>query len=107
MAARLFTLEKAKPVKAKINYELYVFCIQALVSLMMICFCFSKLSDKALTSEDKLLYGSWLTGTISAWTISPGGRKDQNSNNNTYIDSDRTNVETNKATIVTEEKRDR
>lgn len=87
---------------AKPNYELYVFCIQALVSLLMIVFCFTKLSDKALTSEDKLLYGSWLTGTISAWTTSPGGRKEQNSN--TYIDSDRTNVDTAKTTIVTEEK---
>ena len=85
----------------KINYEFYSFLIQALVSLMMITFCFSKLWDKDLTTEDKLLYGSWLTGTISAWSISPGTRKPNETNNNTYIDSQRTNVDTN-STIISE-----
>ena len=88
----------------KANYELYTFCIQALVSMAMIAFCFNKLLDKELTSEDKLLYGSWLTGTISAWSISPGSRKGQETNNNTtYIDSERTSVDTGKAaTIITD-----
>ena len=87
----------------KANYEFLTFCIQALVSLMMICFCFTKLSDKNLTTEDKLLYGSWLTGTISAWSLNPGGRKGTDTNNTTYIDSDRTSINTDK-TVVTGEK---
>ena len=85
---------------AKVNYELYTFCIQALVSMAMIAFCFNKLLDKELTSEDKLLYGSWLTGTISAWSVNPGSRK-QDTTNTTYIDSERTSVGTN-STIVTD-----
>lgn len=90
----------------KANYEFLTFCMAALVSTMMVTFCFIKLLDKELPPGDKVLYGSWLTGTISAWSTTPGGRKDQNSNN-TYIDSDRTSVDTARATIVTEEKRDR
>ena len=86
---------------ARVNYELYTFLIQALVSMAMIGFCFNKLLDKELTSEDKLLYGSWLTGTISAWSVNPGSRKAQETNN-TYIDSERTNVDTNKTTVVTD-----
>lgn len=87
---------------SRASYELYTFCIQALVSLMMITFCFSKLWDKSLTTEDKLLYGSWLTGTISAWSVNPGSRKGQETNNNTYIDSERTSVDAGRATVVTD-----
>lgn len=85
----------------KINYELYTFCIQALVSMMMIFFCFNRLLDKNLTGEDKVLYGSWLTAAISAWSINPGSRKSQGTTNTTYIDSGQTSVDTN-STIVTD-----
>ena len=89
---------------ARVNYELYTFLIQALVSMAMIAFCFNKLLDKELTSEDKLLYGSWLTGTISAWSVNPGSRKGQDTTT-TYIDSERTSVGTNNTIVTDGEKR--
>ena len=91
----------------KINYDLYTFCIQVLVSMAMITFCFFKLLTPNLSNEDKILYGSWLTAAVSSWTITPGTRKQQETinTNTTYVDSEKTSIDTNTTVVTDEQKR--